>query len=76
MVGSLRPISLVSQRPAAGGGEGSFWREMTTSQRNAVMAAVREPGKNKEVLHQAGFGTAGFRGARGAAVSCRMLLAF
>lgn len=62
VVGSLRPISLVSQRPAAGGDKGSFWREATAGERKGVMAAVREPGKDKEVCCWAGFRTAGFGG--------------
>lgn len=75
VVGSLRPTSLVSRRPAAGGDKGSFWREVTAGERKGVMAAVREPGKDKEACHRAGFRTAGFRGSWGVAARCRMLLA-
>lgn len=69
------PISLVSQCPAAGGDKGRFWRKVTVGERKGVMAAVREPGEDKEVRCPAEFRVACLRGAWGGATRRRMLLA-
>lgn len=69
------PISLVSWCHAAGGDKTRFWRKVTAGERKGVMAAVREPGDDKEVRRPAEFRVACLRGAWGGAARCRMLLA-